>query len=196
MIYGYARVSTTGQALDSQLEALSQAGASKVFQEKVSGAKAKRPQLTRLLGALQPGDTLLVTRLDRLARSTVDLLHILDRVSTAGAQFRSLADTWADTTTPHGRLIITVLGGLAEFERHLIVDRTTEGRRQAKKRGVKFGPKFKLTPEQRQHILTALAEGEKPADLARQYNISRPTISRIGKELEASNLPSSETYNF
>ena len=98
-----------------------------------------RPELAKLLKRLDEGDILVVTRLDRLARSTRDLLNILDTVAKAGAGFRSLADTWADTTTPHGRLMLTVLGGLAEFERELIRARTGEGRRRAQALGVKFG---------------------------------------------------------
>jgi len=119
-IFGYARVSTDGQSVDAQVKQLRAAGAEKVFRETASGVKSDRRELARALKALGGGDTLLVTRLDRLARSTRDLLNTLDTVAKAGAGFRSLADTWADTTTPHGRLMLTVLGGLAEFERDLI----------------------------------------------------------------------------
>jgi DNA invertase Pin-like site-specific DNA recombinase len=110
-IVGYARVSTDGQSLDIQLATLKQHGASVIFREKVSGARSDRPQLQRLLVRLTPGDVLLVTRLDRLARSTRDLLNVLDTVAKAGASFRSIGDAWCDTTTPHGRLMLTVLGG-------------------------------------------------------------------------------------
>jgi DNA invertase Pin-like site-specific DNA recombinase len=136
---GYARVSTDGQTLDAQQSALAAAGAEKVFAEKVSGAVTDRKALTRAIAALDAGDVLLVTRLDRLARSTRDLLNVLDAVAKAGVGFRSLADAWADTTTPHGRLMLTMLGGLAEFERSLILARTSEGRTRAKARGVRFG---------------------------------------------------------
>jgi DNA invertase Pin-like site-specific DNA recombinase len=128
MIYGYARVSTDAQTLDAQTEALTAAGAMKVYSEKQSGAQADRPALRRVLMAMDAGDVLLVTGLDRLARSTLDLLNVLDQVSKRKAGFRSLSDAWADTTTPHGRLMLTVLGGLAEFERSLILTRTGEGR--------------------------------------------------------------------
>jgi DNA invertase Pin-like site-specific DNA recombinase len=111
---GYARVSTIGQDYNGQLAALEAAGCVQVFKEKVSGARADRPQLAKMLKALEPGDVVIVTRLDRLARSTLDLLNVLDRVAKAGASFKSLADAWADTTTPHGKLLLTVLGGLAE----------------------------------------------------------------------------------
>ena len=131
MIIGYARVSTDGQTLDVQQAALREAGATRVFSEKISGAKTDRQQLANAIAALAEGDTLIVTKLDRLARSTRDLLNTLDAISKAGASFKSLGDHWADTTTPHGRLMLTVLGGLAEFERHLILARTSEGRRRA-----------------------------------------------------------------
>jgi DNA invertase Pin-like site-specific DNA recombinase len=132
MIKGYARVSTDGQTLDAQESSLRAAGAERVFAEKQSGVKTDRAALARCIASLESGDALLVTKLDRLARSTRDLLNTLDAIAKAGAGFRSLGDPWADTTTPHGRLMLTVLGGLAEFERHLILTRTDEGRRRAK----------------------------------------------------------------
>jgi DNA invertase Pin-like site-specific DNA recombinase len=153
MIVGYARVSTDGQTLDAQLSALRGAGAQQVFSEKVSGVVTDRKALGKALAALGEGDVLLVTRLDRLARSTRDLLNVLDAVAKAGAGFRSLADAWADTTTAHGRLMLTVLGGLAEFERELIRARTSEGRKRVQARGVKFGRKPTLTQHQRSEAL-------------------------------------------
>jgi len=151
--YGYARVSARDQHLTGQVAELTAAGCTKVFREKVSGAKSDRTELGKLLKALQPGDTVTVTRLDRLARSTRDLLNILERITKAGAGFRSLKDSWADTTTPHGRLIVTVLGGLAEFERELILARTSERRTRAKARGAHMGRPPKLTPHQRAEAL-------------------------------------------
>ena len=139
--YGYARVSTDGQSLASQDAQLHAAGCAKVFAEKVSGAKSDRAELAKVLNRLESGDVLVVTRLDRLARSTRDLLNVLHAVGEKGAGFKSLNDTWADTTTPHGRLMLTVLGGLAEFERELILARTSDGRDRAKAKGVKFGRK-------------------------------------------------------
>jgi DNA invertase Pin-like site-specific DNA recombinase len=120
MIYGYARVSTDGQSVDAQVKALRDAGAEKIFRETASGAKSDRAQLRLALSKLGKGDVLMVTRLDRLARSTHDLLNTLAAIAGSKAGFRSLGDTWADTTTAHGRLMLTVLGGLAEFERELI----------------------------------------------------------------------------
>jgi DNA invertase Pin-like site-specific DNA recombinase len=179
MIIGYARVSTDGQTLDAQQSALREAGVTQVFAEKISGAVTERKALTRAIGALGPGDVLLVTRLDRLARSTRDLLNTLDAIGKAGAGFRSLADAWADTTTPHGRLMLTVLGGLAEFERELIRARTDEGRRRAQARGVRFGRKLKLTTHQRQEAVARRANGEALVDIGRSYNVSHSTISRL-----------------
>jgi DNA invertase Pin-like site-specific DNA recombinase len=179
MRYGYARVSTGGQSVAAQTEALTAAGAEKVFKETASGAKTDRAQLQRLLKMLDERDVLLVTRLDRLARSTRDLLNTLALIAEKKAGFRSLGDTWADTTTPHGRLILTVLAGLAEFERELIRARTGEGRARAKARGVKLGRKFKLTPHQQKEARWRREKGETLMDIARSYNVSHSTISRL-----------------
>jgi DNA invertase Pin-like site-specific DNA recombinase len=177
--YGYARVSTNGQDLGSQEAELMVAGCAKVFKEKVSGAKTDRTELAKALRRLEPGDVLIVTRLDRLARSTRDLLNIVAAIAEREAGFRSLRDTWADTTTPHGRLMLTVLGGLAEFERELIRARTGDGRARAKARGVKFGRPTALTPHQRAEALQRLANGDAQADVARTFNVSQATISRL-----------------
>jgi DNA invertase Pin-like site-specific DNA recombinase len=179
MIVGYARVSTDGQTLDAQHAALKAAGADRVFAEKVSGAKTDRRQLQRAMEALGTGDVLLVTRLDRLARSTRDLLNVLAAVSEKSAGFRSLADTWADTTTAHGRLMLTVLGGLAEFERELIRARTDDGRQRAMARGVRFGRKPKLTAHQIKEALARREAGEPLVEIARSYAVSHSTISRL-----------------
>ena len=179
MIVGYARVSTDGQTLDAQQSALAAAGAERVFAEKVSGAVTDRKALTRAIAALDAGDVLLVTRLDRLARSTRDLLNMLDAVAKAGVGFRSLADAWADTTTPHGRLMLTMLGGLAEFERSLILARTSEGRTRAKARGVRFGRKPALTAHQQAEALARRAAGEDCTAIARSYAVSHSTSSRL-----------------
>lgn len=178
-IYGYARVSTDGQTLAVQDAQLREAGATKVYAEKASGAKTDRSQLGRLLKAIGHGDVVMVCRLDRLARSTRDLLNILDTITKAEAGFKSLGDAWADTTSAHGRLMLTVLGGLAEFERELIKARTGEGRKRAKQRGVHFGRPFKLTPHQQREALARRANGETLADIARTYGVSHSLISRL-----------------
>jgi DNA invertase Pin-like site-specific DNA recombinase len=179
MIVGYARVSTDGQTLDAQQSALKANGAERIFSEKVSGAVTDRKELGKAIAALQSGDILLVTRLDRLARSTRDLLNILDQISKAGAKFKSLADAWADTSTMHGELMVTILAGLATFERHLIRARTDEGRKRAQARGVRFGRKPKLTRHQIQEALARKQAGEALVEIGRSYNVSHSTISRL-----------------
>src|SRR5262249_46448708 len=168
-VYGYARVSTRDQDLAAQDAELMAASCAKVFKEKVSGGKTDRPELAKVIRRLEPGDVLVVTRLDRLARSARDLLNVLAEIGKREAGFRSLKDAWADTTTPHGRLMLTVLGGLAEFERELIRARTGEGRIRAKARGVKFGRPRKLTSHQRQEALHRLAQRALQAHLAPSY---------------------------
>ena len=179
MIVGYARVSTDGQSLDAQHSALAAAGAEKVFAEKQSGIKTDRAALARCLRSLAPGDVVLVTKLDRLARSTRDLLNTLAAIDEARAGFRSLGDPWADSTSPHGKLMLTVLGGLAEFERHLILARTAGGRERAQVRGVKFGRKPALTKHQQTEALARREAGEALTEIARSYNVSHSTISRL-----------------
>jgi DNA invertase Pin-like site-specific DNA recombinase len=175
---GYARVSTSGQTLATQKALLKKAGAERIHAEKVSGV-AKRPELERVLDDLEAGDTLAVTKLDRLARSTLDLLHIIDRIEKEGAGFKSLGDPWADTTSPHGRLMLTVLSGVAEFERSLILQRTQEGRARAMADGVRFGRKPKLTKHQAREALKRVAEGESLREIALSYAVDHSTISRL-----------------
>jgi DNA invertase Pin-like site-specific DNA recombinase len=140
-LIGYARVSIYGQTLDSQLEQLRAAGCSgrNIYREKVTGARADRRELLRMLRRLAPGDMVTVTRIDRLARSTLDLFGIVKRIVDAKAEFRSLAEPWADTGTRTGRLMLAVLGGLADVERDLIRTRTAEGRSRAKAQGKRMG---------------------------------------------------------
>lgn len=179
MIYGYARASTDGQSVDAQVRQLTKAGCKKVFREVASGAKTDRAQLGKALAQLDAGDVLMVTRLDRLARSTRDLLNTLAAIAGKEAGFRSLGDAWADTTTAHGRLMLTVLGGLAEFERELIRTRTGEGRVRAVARGVKMGRKPKLTAHQAKEAIKRRDKGEPLREIAQSYNVSHSTISRL-----------------
>jgi DNA invertase Pin-like site-specific DNA recombinase len=179
--YGYARVSTDGQTLQAQTEALHAAGCAKIYSEKISGAYSDRPQLAKAIAALGEGDTLVVCKLDRLARSTRDLLNTLDAIGKAGATFKSLGDAWADTTTPAGKLMLTVLGGLAEYERHLILTRTAEGRTRAQANGVRFGRKPSLTAYQRAEALRRRAAGETLVEIAKSFNVSHTTIARLGE---------------
>jgi DNA invertase Pin-like site-specific DNA recombinase len=178
-VFGYARVSTNGQTLDAQVAQLEAAGCARIFQEKKSGRKRDRAELNKLLRALRDGDVLLVTRLDRLARSTRDFLNILALVSDRSAGFRSLGDGWADTTTAHGRLMMTVLAGVAEFEREMILSRTAEGRARAVAMGVRLGRRPKLDQEQRRMACARKRAGEEVSAIARDYKVSDSTISRL-----------------
>lgn len=176
---GYARVSTFGQTLEAQLDQLREAGCQAIFREKASGARADRRELNRLLTKLEAGDEVVVTRIDRLARSTFDLFAIVKRVVDAGAGFKSLAEPWADTRTSTGRLMLAVLGGLADVERDLIRTRTSEGRARATARGQHMGRPPKLNAAQRREALTRRASGEPLADIARTFGVAHSTISRL-----------------
>jgi DNA invertase Pin-like site-specific DNA recombinase len=176
---GYARVSTYGQTLDAQLAQLKAEGCSKIYREKASGAQADRRELLRMLKALSPGDQVAVTRIDRLARSTFDLFAIVKRIVDAGGQFKSLAEPWADTATATGRLMIAVLGGLADVERNLIRTRTAEGRSRAKARGQHMGRPPALTLQQQAEARQRRAEGATLKELARSYNVGIATIARL-----------------
>src|SRR4030088_1288896 len=152
-VYGYARVSPDGQSLPAQIAELKAAECERIFQEKASGAKSDRKQLAKLMACLETGDVVVVTRLDRLARSMLDLLTTLNTITKAGAGFKSLRDTWADTTTPQGRLMVNILGSLAEFERELIMAPTGEGRKRGMGNGVEVGRPAKLNPHQREEAI-------------------------------------------
>lgn len=175
---GYARVSTVGQTLEAQLAQLKAAGCSRVYREKVSGAKVDRKELGKLLKSIASGDAVVVTRIDRLARSTFELFAIVKRIVDAGGRFQSLAEPWADTATSTGRLMIAVLGGLADVERDLIRTRTSEGRARAKERGQHMGRPAKMTVAQKQEARRRRADGEAVADLARSYGVSPASIYR------------------
>jgi DNA invertase Pin-like site-specific DNA recombinase len=174
-IFGYARGSTDGQSVGAQVAQLRAAGCAEIYFEKASGAKSNRTELTKALRKFEPGDVLVVTRLDRLARSTWDLLNTLRTLAERNVGFKSIGDAWADTTTPHGRLMLTVLGGLAEFERELIKARIA----RAKASGVRLGRPRKLNHRQRKKALARLAAGDTQADVARTYNVDASTIGRL-----------------
>ncbi|MGB6564146.1 MAG: recombinase family protein [Candidatus Binataceae bacterium] len=175
---GYARVSTYGQTLDAQLEQLRAGACSKIYREKVTGARADRRELLKMLHALAPGDVVTVTRIDRLARSTFDLFAIVKQIVDAKAQFRSLSEPWADTGTSTGRLMLAVLGGLADVERDLIRTRTAEGRSRAKAQGKHMGRPPALTPAQQKEATRRRAQGATLDELARSYNVGISTIRR------------------
>ena len=176
---GYARVSTYGQTLDAQLEQLRAERCGRIYREKVTGAHNDRRELLKMLKHLAPSDVVTVTRIDRLARSTFDLFAIVKQIVDAKAQFRSLAEPWADTGTSTGRLMLAVLGGLADVERDLIRIRTAEGRSRAQKRGQRMGRKPKLTEAQQAEARQRRAEGATLAELARSYGVGKSTISRL-----------------
>jgi DNA invertase Pin-like site-specific DNA recombinase len=178
MNIGYARVSTDDQNLTLQLAALKTADCRRVFQEKRSGARADRPELRRMLDQVRDGDVVVISRLDRLARSTRDLLELCEEIDAAGAGLRSIAEPWADTTSPAGKMILTVFGGIAEFERSLIRERTRAGRKAAMTRGVKFGRPPKLNAEQITLIARLADEGQTAPQIAETFGVHETTIYR------------------
>ena len=179
MKIGYARVSTMEQNLDLQLQALKKAGCQKIYREKVSGATRQRPEFQRMLDQIRAGDVIVVWKLDRLARSTRDLLETIETIQEAGGKFMSISEPWADTTTHAGKMIMTIFAGIAEFERDLIRERTGAGREAAKKRGVQFGRPRKLNPEQMQLVRRLLDEGKSVRELAKTFDVHIATIYRL-----------------
>jgi DNA invertase Pin-like site-specific DNA recombinase len=182
-LFGYARVSTYGQTLDGQLDQLRKAGCSSrnIYREKVTDARPDRRELNWMLGKLAPGDVVTVARIDRLARSTFDLFGIVKRIVDAKAQFRSLAEPWADTGTRTGRLMLAVLGGLSDVERDLIRTRTAEGRSRAKDQGKPMGRPPSLTPVQQEEATRRRAQGATLKEFAQSYDRSITTMRRATK---------------
>jgi DNA invertase Pin-like site-specific DNA recombinase len=179
MIYGYARVSTDAQDLTSQLAQLKAAGCEKVSREKITGTTADRPQLQKLMKALAPGDVVTTPAVDRLSRDATDLLVIARDMQRAGAGLRSIAEPVVDTTSDFAELLLAMLGVAAKLERRRILERTARGWADAKAKGAKFGRKPALTPHQQQEARKRLAEGETQRSVARSYNVSQATISRL-----------------
>lgn len=179
MKIGYARVSTEDQKLTIQLEALKKAGCTRIFREKVSGAYRDRPELNRMLDQLRKGDVVTVWKLDRLARSTRNLLEIVETIGNSGARFQSISEPWADTTTHAGKMIMTIFAGIAEFERDLIRERTGAGRADAKRRGVRFGRPKKMNEEQQNLACRLIKEGKSVSEVARTFSIHPATLYRV-----------------
>ena len=192
MLIGYARVSTDDQHLDNQRASLRAVGCQRIYEEKVSGAKRDRPELTRLLDHMREDDVIVVTRLDRLARSTRDLLELAEVLNRTNVGLRSLGEPWADTTSPAGKMVLTVFAGIAEFERALITERTRVGREAARKRGIRFGRPAKLSSEQIEWGKRLLTEGSSVREAARILNCHHATLYRaIGQAA----LPYATTQN-
>lgn len=178
MLIGYARVSTSDQTLDSQLDALKGAGCGKLFTDKVSGAKAERPGLAEALTYARPGDTLVVWRLDRLGRSLRHLIETVTELHGREVGFKSLTES-IDTTTSGGKLIFHVFGALAEFERDLIRERTQAGLSAARARGRRGGRPQILSPKQQELLRRLYADkNNSVADITRALRISRTTLYR------------------
>ena len=184
MKIGYARVSTTGQKLNEQLAALDEAGCKRIYSEKKSGANGDRAALQRMLKEVQPGDIVVVTRLDRLARSVRDLLNILERFGQDDVGFVSLREKHIDTTSASGRLVLNIMASIAEFERELIQARMAEGRKRAADSGVQFGRPQKLDTFQKREALARIKAGESQSLIARTYGVDRTTISRLQKRAQ------------
>ncbi len=183
MLIGYARVSKGDeQSNKAQARALAEAGCKRVFEEKASGGRWERPELHRMLDQLRDGDTVVVWKLDRLSRSLKDVLHLMDRIASAGAGFRSLTEA-IDTTTAAGRMMMQMVGSFAEFERAMIRERTSAGLALARSEGRIGGRRKKLNPKMRLEIAESVLSGRKSAaEMARLYEISQPTVSRIVTE--------------
>lgn len=179
-LIGYARVSSDGQSLDAQTEALKAAGCDRVIAEKVSGIVTDRKGLARAIAGLAAGDVLVATKLDRLARSVRDLLNTLSAIGDRGAGFKVLDQPALDTTTPYGALLLNVLGAMAQFEREMIRARCADGIKHAKAKGVRFGRPSALTPHQQAEARQRRRAGESLTSIARTFNVSHSTISRLG----------------
>lgn len=177
MKIGYARISTIDQNTGLQLDALNAAGCETIFEDKVSGSSSKRPGLDRALASLGQGDQLIVWRLDRLGRSLPHLIEVIAAIGEKGAGFKSLTES-IDTGTAGGRLVFHMMGALAEFERSLIVERTSAGLAAARKRGVRVGRPPALTPAQVKHACALIESGESPGAVAKSLGVSRATLYR------------------
>lgn len=179
MKIGYARVSTQDQNLNIQLQELEKEGCKKIFQEKISGVHSKRIELEKMMEQLREGDQVIIWKLDRLARSTKELLNICDKINHAGASFQSLSESWADTSSPGGKMILTIFAGIAEFERELIIERTSAGRKLAMKNGIEFGRPKKFNSEQKEAVKTLINNGTSVKLVADTFKVHPATIYRI-----------------
>jgi len=181
MIIGYARVSTIEQNLDRQLDSLSENGATKIFTEKITGKKADRPELMKMMGHLRDGDIVIISELTRLSRSTKDLFAIVEQIQERGANIRSLKETWLDTTTPHGKLMFTIFAGLSQFEADLTAQRTREGLAAARVRG-RVGGRPKTPSDKINMALKMYDSNDFSIDeICKSCNIGKTTLYRLLK---------------
>jgi DNA invertase Pin-like site-specific DNA recombinase len=187
MIFGYARVSTQEQNLNRQLDSLKAAGAEEIIQEKITGTKADRPELNRLLDKLRKDDTVLVMDLTRLSRSTKDLFSLVELIEKKGANIKSIKESWLDTTTPTGKLLFTMIAGISQFERDLISQRTKEGLAAARARGKVGGRKPKLDAIKRKTIFDLYQEKKiSIKDICSMFDITKPTLYKVIEEISNS----------
>jgi DNA invertase Pin-like site-specific DNA recombinase len=187
MRYGYARVSSKSQDHAAQVEALKAAGCERIYSEKVSAKSTEeRHEFAKLMKALAPGDTVVVTKLDRLARSSRDLHNIIHQLQGISCGFVSLGESWCDTTSDHGMLMVTIMGGIADFERKLIRSRCEEGIERAKRKGTKFGRRDRLDAGKKRMIAERYAKGETLEQLAEEYECGVATVWRALRPFDAS----------
>lgn len=184
MVFGYARVSTQEQNLARQLDELKIAGAEEIIQEKVTGTKADRPELNKLIYKLRTGDLVVVSDLTRLSRSTKDLFNLVEIIEKKGANIRSIKESWLDTTTPYGKLMFTFIAGISQFERDLISQRTKEGLVAARARGKKGGRKPKLDANKRKTIYELYQQKKTTVnDICSMFDITKPTFYKVIKDV-------------
>jgi DNA invertase Pin-like site-specific DNA recombinase len=183
MKFGYARVSTVEQNLGLQIDALLNADCDRIFEETISSRKVERPVWEQLQSLLRAGDTVMVYKLDRIARSTSELLAVMDRFNEMGVAVGSLHEPWVNTSSPSGKMIMTIMAGIAEFERELIRQRAADGREAAKRRGVHMGRPAKLNRGQIELIVSAKNNGHSVSELAASFRVSPDTIYRALKRV-------------
>ena len=185
MMVGYCRVSKSEMNLDRQIDALIDVGIDirNIYQEKITGTTKERPQLIKMLEELQPGDTVVVSELSRLSRSTKDLFEIVEQIHEAGAQIKSLKENWLDTTTPQGKLLFTIFAGLSQFERDLLSERTKDGLKAAKARG-RSGGRPRIRTDKTLTIQALYSKGITIAEIVRQTGLSRSTVYRVLKDTD------------
>lgn len=190
MLVGYVRVSKSDMNLDRQIDALLEAGVNHrcIYQEKVTGTKRDRDELNKMLAELQAGETVIVSELSRLSRSTKDLFEVVEKIHSAGAQIKSLKESWLDTTTPHGKLMFTIFAGLAQFERDLLSERTKDGLKAAKARGRNGGRPNKRN-EKELTVRALYDNGVTIAEIVRQTELSRSTVNRIIRDIRTDTEP-------